>query len=282
MPMRKEWRFLPRRDRQGLRARLVMSEERETSSALTDLRGAVAVITGASSGIGAAIAEALAQRGARVALAARREERLATLVERLAAIADAGEVTAIHCDVRRPDDVQRLMAATLERWGRIDLLVANAGFGYRQPIAEGDVAIWKDLLDTNVYGLLLTLRYGVPPMLERRAGHVVVTSSVAGRVVTQGGGAYCGSKFAASAIADALRMEVASAGVRVTTIEPGVVISEFQAVARYTPETLANMLKGAEPLVPADIARAVVFAAEQPAHVGVNELVIRPSGQSHP
>jgi NADP-dependent 3-hydroxy acid dehydrogenase YdfG len=174
------------------------------------------------------------------------------------------------------------MATALERWGKIDILVANAGFGYRQPIAEGDVAVWKDLLDTNVYGLLLTLRYGVPSMLERGSGHVVVTSSVAGRVVTPGGGVYCGSKFAATAIAEALRMEVATKGVRVTTIEPGVVISEFQSVAKYTPDTISNMLKGAEPLLPTDIARAVVFAVEQPSRVGINELVVRPSGQAYP
>ena len=138
------------------------------------------------------------------------------------------------------------------------------------------------MLDTNVYGLLLTLKYGVPPMLERGRGHVVVTSSVAGRVPTLGGSAYCGSKFAASAIADVLRMEVAPKGVRVTTIEPGVVISEFQQVAAYSPEIVATMLKGATPLVPADIARAVVFALEQPAHVGIGELVIRPAGQAYP
>jgi NADP-dependent 3-hydroxy acid dehydrogenase YdfG len=256
----------------------MVPENHPLSSELTDLRGSVAIVTGASSGIGQAVAEALAQRGARVALAARREDRLAALAEQLG----EGEVATITCDVRRPDDVQRLIATTLERWGRLDILIANAGFGYRSPIAEGDIDVWKDMLDTNVYGLLLTLRYGVPQMLERGSGHVVVTSSVAGRVVTPGGGAYCGSKFAASAIAEALRMEVASKGVRVTTIEPGVVISEFQAVARYTPEILQNMLKGAEPLMPADIARAVIFALEQPAHVGLNELVVRPSGQANP
>ncbi|HEY7020998.1 MAG TPA: SDR family oxidoreductase [Ktedonobacterales bacterium] len=256
-----------------------MPENQSPSSELADLRDAVAIVTGASSGIGEAVAVALAQRGARVALAARREERLATLSERLA---ETGEVTVIPCDVRQPEDVQRLIATTLERWGKIDILVANAGFGYRSPIAEGDIAVWKDMLDTNVYGLLLTLRYAVPSMLERGAGHVVVTSSVAGRVVTPSGGAYCGSKFAATAIAEALRMEVASKGVRVTTIEPGVVISEFQAVAMYTPEIIQNMLKGAEPLMPVDIARAVVFAVEQPAHVGINELVVRPSGQAYP
>jgi 3-hydroxy acid dehydrogenase / malonic semialdehyde reductase len=160
--------------------------------------------------------------------------------------------------------------------------VANAGFGYRAPVVDGDVARWKSLLDTNVFGLLVTLKYGVKPMLERGSGHVIVTSSVAGRVVTPGGGAYCGSKFAATAIAEALRMEVGPKGVRVTTIEPGVVISEFQAVAEYTPEIVQNMLKGTTPLVPADIARAVTFALEQPAHVALNEIVVRATGQAYP
>jgi NADP-dependent 3-hydroxy acid dehydrogenase YdfG len=246
----------------------------------TDLREKVAIVTGASSGIGEAIAAALAQQGARVVLAARRTERIEALARRLG---ESGtQALAMPCDVRVPQDVERLTQTTLDRWGQLDILIANAGFGYRSPIAEGDIARWKDMLDTNVYGLLLTLKYGVRPMLAQHSGHVIVTSSVAGRVVTPGGGAYCGSKFAATAIADALRMEVARDGVRVTTIEPGVVISEFQRVAEYTPDILANMLKGAEPLVPADIARAVIFALRQPAHVGIHELVIRPAGQTYP
>ncbi len=138
------------------------------------------------------------------------------------------------------------------------------------------------MIDTNVYGLLLTLKHGVAPLLERGSGHVIVMSSVAGRVPTPGGAAYCGTKFAATAIADSLRQEVGPKGVRVTTIEPGVVISEFQQVAQYAPEIVPNMLKGAEPLVPTDIARAVVFALEQPAHFAVNEMVVRPTGQAYP
>jgi NADP-dependent 3-hydroxy acid dehydrogenase YdfG len=245
-----------------------------------DLREKVAIVTGASSGIGEAIAEALAQVGARVALAARRTERIEALARRLGA--SGAQTLAIPCDVRAPQDVERMVQTTLDRWGRLDILIANAGFGYRAPIVEGDIARWKDMLDTNLYGLLLTLKYGVRPMLAQHSGHVIVTSSVAGRVVTPGGGAYCGSKFAATAIAEALRMEIARDGVRVTTIEPGVVISEFQRVAEYTPDILANMLKGAEPLLPADIARAVIFALQQPAHVGFHELVIRPAGQTYP
>ncbi|MBF6589152.1 MAG: SDR family oxidoreductase [Ktedonobacterales bacterium] len=248
---------------------------------LTDLRGQVAIVTGASSGIGEAVAEALAARGARVTLAARREERLRALAERLEG-AGHSETLTVRCDVRQPVDVRAMVQRTVERWGQLDILVANAGFGWRGPLVDGDPQRWKDMLDTNVYGLLLTLKYGVSPLLERQRGHVIVLSSVAGRVVTAGGSAYCGSKFAASAIAEALRMEVGSRGVRVTTIEPGVVISEFQRVAEYPPEILPNMLKGAEPLVPADIARAVVYALEQPAHVGISELVIRPTGQTYP
>lgn len=249
---------------------------------LNELRGKVAIVTGASSGIGEAVAELLAQRGARVALAARRTDKLKALRERLAQSASDTETMVVACDVRVPQDVERMVQSVLDRWGQLDILVANAGFGSRGPTVEGDVKRWKELLDTNVYGLLLTLKYGVPPMLARHSGHVVVTSSVAGRVVTPGGGVYCGSKFAATAIAEALRMEVGKEGVRVTTIEPGVVITDFQRVADYSPEIVPNMLKGAEPLIAADIARAVVFALEQPAHVGINELVIRPAGQTYP
>jgi NADP-dependent 3-hydroxy acid dehydrogenase YdfG len=245
------------------------------------LRGKVALITGASSGIGEAIAEDLAAHGMRLALAARRTDRLDALSRRLAE-AHGAEAVAIACDVREPAQVEAAVAAALQRFGGIDVLVANAGFGYRAPVVDGDVARWKSLLDTNVFGLLATLKYGVKPMLERGSGHVIVTSSVAGRVVTPGGGAYCGSKFAATAIAEALRMEVGPQGVRVTTIEPGVVISEFQAVAEYTPEIVQNMLKGTTPLVPADIARAVTFALEQPAHVALNEIVVRATGQAYP
>lgn len=245
------------------------------------LRGKVAIITGASSGIGAAIAEALITRGVHTTLGARRTDRLRALSERLAGPA-RGETLAVRCDVRQPEDVQALVAQTIERWGRLDVLIANAGFGYRSPLVEGDIQRWKDLLDTNVYGLLLTLKYGVPPLLERHSGHVIVMSSVAGRVTTPGGAIYCASKAAATTIADALRMEVAARGVQVTAIEPGVVISEFQEKALYTPDIVANMLKGAEPLAPADIARAVLYVLEQPAHVGIGELLLRPAGQAYP
>lgn len=251
-----------------------------------DLRGQVALVTGASSGIGEAIAEALALRGVHVTLAARRVDRLRTLQERIAQSASEGhapgETMSVTCDVREEAQVEEAVRKTIERWGQLDILIANAGFGYRKLTVDGDTSRWKSMIDTNVYGLLLTLKHGVKPMLERKRGHVVVMSSIAGVVTTPGGGAYCGSKAAASAITDALRMEVGSQGIAVTAIEPGVVISEFQEVAEYTPDILANMLKGATPLYPPDIARAVIFACEQPDNANIGELIIRPRGQAYP
>ncbi len=253
-----------------------------TPKPLADLHQSVALVTGASSGIGQAITEQLVACGVNVAMFARRSERLESLSRRLAGEASGGETLAITGDVRKSDDVQRAVRSTLDRWGRLDFLVANAGFGYRLPVVDGDPQRWKDMIDTNVYGLLLTLKYGVAPLLQQGSGHVIVMSSVAGRVPTPGGAAYCGTKAAASTIANSLRQEVGPQGVRVTTIEPGVVISEFQQVAEYTPEIVRNMLKGAVPLLPSDIARAVIFALQQPAHFAVSELIVRPTGQAYP
>src|SRR6185437_10542978 len=159
----------------------------------TDLRGKVALITGASSGIGEAIAQELVKRGAHVALFARREDRLQALAQRLAA-QGGEEPLIVPGDVSKPGDVQNLVNQTVQRWGKIDIVVANAGFGYRAPVVDGDPQRWKDLLDTNVYGLLLTLKYGVEQLLKQGSGHVVVTSSIAGRTVTPGGAVYSASK----------------------------------------------------------------------------------------
>lgn len=258
-----------------------MGEQNAAERPTQDLRGQVAIVTGASSGIGQAIAEQLLARGVHVALAARRVERLDALAERLRGDGH-GETLTVRCDVREPEQVKALIQQTLDRWGRLDTLVANAGFGYRKALVESDEQRWKSMIDTNVYGLLLTLKYGVPPLLERGSGNVIVLSSVAGRVFTPGGSAYCATKAAATAIADSLRQEVGPKGVRVTSIEPGVVISEFQEVAEYAPEIVPNMLKGAEPLYPIDIARTVVAVLEMPAHVGLGEIVVRPTGQAYP
>jgi NADP-dependent 3-hydroxy acid dehydrogenase YdfG len=244
----------------------------------TDLRGQVAIVTGASSGIGESVAELLVKCGVHVALSARREDRINALAGRLTG-EGYGETLVVPSDVRNPEDVEALVRKTLERWGHLDIVIANAGFGYRAPIVEGDIQRWKDMLDTNVYGLLLTLRYGVPPLLEQGHGHVIVTSSIAGRSVTAGGSAYSGSKFAANAIAESLRQEVGAHGVRVTTIEPGTVWTEFAEVAGYSPETRAT-LQQLQPLKPEDIANGMLYALEQPSYVDVAELTIYPTRQT--
>ncbi len=151
----------------------MQSEQRQA----TDLRGKVAIVTGASSGMGEAIAEELVQRGARVALFARRENRLQALAQRLAGKGNE-EPLIVPGDVSKPEDVQNLVNQAVQRWGKLDIVIANAGFGYRAPIVDGDPQRWKNLLDTNVYGLLLTLKYGVEQLLKHGSGHVVVTSSV--------------------------------------------------------------------------------------------------------
>jgi len=244
----------------------------------TDLRGKVAIVTGASSGIGAAIAEELVKRGARVALFARRENRLQELAQQLAG-KGSDEPLIVAGDVSKPEDVQNLVNRTVQRWGKLDIVIANAGFGYRSPVVNGDPQRWKQLLDTNVYGLLLTLKYGVEQLLKHGSGHVVVTSSVAGRTVTAGGAVYSGSKFAAGAISEALREEVGQQGIRVTTLEPGAVETEFAEVAGYPPET-TEAIKQLDPLQAQEIARVVILVLQQPPNVDIAELTVYPTKQT--
>jgi NADP-dependent 3-hydroxy acid dehydrogenase YdfG len=248
----------------------------EAAESRRELRGQVALITGANSGLGAAMASQLAERGARLALAARRADELEALAARLRAT--GADVLTLCGDVRDVVFVERMVRETVERWDQLDVLIANAGLGYRAPIAEGDPARWKQVLDVNVYGLLLTLRFGVPPLLER-GGHVIVLSSVAARVIQAGNGVYSASKCAVNAIAEALRQEVTRQGVRVTMIEPGVVLTPFQETAGYSPELRQRLLEDQRPLTADDIAAAVVYVLEAPAHVSINELLVRPSDQ---
>ncbi len=245
-----------------------------------DLRGKVALVTGASSGIGAALARALAGQGARVAIAARRGERIQALAAELTAT--GAEVLAIPTDVTDEAAVRALIAQTVERFGGLDVLIPNAGFGGRAAIVEGNTARWKEMLDTNIYGVLLTLHHGVPHLLARGGGDVVLLGSVAGRTVTTGGAAYSASKFAVRAISEALRQEMSRQRVRVTLLEPGVVASEFQAVAGYPPGFIDNWLGGTPPLQPADVASAVLAVLALPPHVSLNEILLRPTGQTNP
>ncbi|HET7573724.1 MAG TPA: SDR family oxidoreductase [Solirubrobacterales bacterium] len=227
----------------------------------------VLLITGASSGIGAATARAAAATH-RLVLAARREEKLETLAAEL-----GGEerAIAVRCDVTEWDEVEALAATGLDRFGRIDAVFANAGFGATRGFLEESPEHWKAMVLTNVYGAALTIRATLPHLLERGEGHFLVTSSVAGRRALPGS-LYSATKWAATAIGEALRQELRqmhdNQAIRVTLIEPGMVDTPF-----------FENRPGERALQDEDIARAVMFALEQPAGVDVNEILIRPTSQ---
>jgi NADP-dependent 3-hydroxy acid dehydrogenase YdfG len=228
----------------------------------------VLLITGASSGIGAATARRAAETGYRIVLAARREDRLRELAEELGG---AQRAIAVRCDVSDWEDEQALAQAALDSFGRIDAVFANAGFGAQRGFLEESVEHWRSMVLTNVLGTALTIRATLPHLLERGSGHYLITSSVAGRRVIPGS-LYSATKWAVTAIGEALRSELRqmhdNTGIRVTLIEPGMTDTEF--FDRRPQNALADD----------DLARAVIYALAQPEHVDVNEILIRPSAQS--
>ncbi|MGW8439789.1 SDR family oxidoreductase [Paenibacillus sp. S33] len=257
---------------------MILDELRLSWKSKKNLAGKVALVTGASSGIGASIAKKLAKRGAYVAVLARRQERLDELVRDLHQ-EELYEVMAIPADIQKAEDVQQAVHAILERWGRLDIIVANAGFGYRSPLAEVELERWEELYKTNVHGLVLTLKYGLQPMREQAKGDVVIVSSIAAKEVVAGGGLYSATKYGVSAIASALRLETSTQGIRVTAIHPGAVATEFSQVAGYPEQEIRAFASSVLPLHPDDVAEAALFALEQPEHVNIPELTIMPSRQ---
>jgi NADP-dependent 3-hydroxy acid dehydrogenase YdfG len=224
----------------------------------------VLVITGASTGIGAATARRAAEFGYRVTIAARSEDRLEALRDELGGDEKA---LALRCDVRSWEDQQALVRDTLDRFGRLDAFFANAGFGAKRGFLEESVEFWKSMIDTNVYGAALSIRASLGHFKREGRGHLLLTSSVAGRR-TLPGSLYSATKFAVTAMGEALRQEVAETDIKVTIIEPGAVDTPF----------FDNPPSGA--LEADDIARAVMFALTQPPHVNVNEVLVRPIRQS--
>lgn len=233
----------------------------------------VAIITGAGSGIGAATAEAFGRSGMRLVLVGRREELIRSVADRLQA---AGvEALPVVADVREFADQARVVSTTLERFGRVDIFVANAAVADFGPVHEADPAMFHDVITTNVLGVLYGARAVLPAMYERGSGHVVIVSSGSGRSTYVGEPAYVASKHATVAFADCLRMEASPKGVRVTVIEPGLVETPLIHVW----EGSDDLVVGVTPLQPADVARAIVFAVEQPASVTVFEIALRPTSQ---
>jgi NADP-dependent 3-hydroxy acid dehydrogenase YdfG len=229
----------------------------------------VLLITGASSGIGAATARAAGEAGYRLVLAARREERLRELAAQLGG---DDRALAIACDVTEFADNERLVAEAIETFGRVDAVFANAGFGATRGFLAESPEHWRSMVLTNVLGVAYTIRATLPHLLERGDGHYLITSSVAGRR-TLPGSLYSATKWAVTAIGEALRAELRTmhenTGIRVTVIEPGMVDTPFFD-ERPDPE---------RSLRDADVARTVVYALEQPKHVDVSEILIRPASQ---
>ncbi len=222
----------------------------------------VLLITGASSGIGAATARHASAAGWRVVLAARSQERLESLAAELGAPERA---LAVRCDVTEWDEQQRMVSAALAAFGHLDVAFANAGFGGPRGFLSDTPEHWRLMVLTNVYGAALTLRATIPALKESR-GHLLLTSSVAGRRALPGS-MYSATKHAVTAMGEAARQDLDGSGVRVTLIEPGMTDTPF------FDERPANALRDD------DIARAVLYAISQPPHVDVNEILIRPTSQ---
>ena len=244
-----------------------------------NIKGKVAIVTGASSGLGESTARHLAARGAKVVLAARRTDRLDKVV---AEIREAGgEAIAVATDVTKRADLERLAAATVEAFGRIDVLVNNAGVMPLSPMDKLKVDEWDQTIDVNIKGVLYGIAAVLPRMQAQGSGHIVNVSSIAGfKVFTPIGTVYSATKYAVRAISEGLRVEVGNSGIRVTIVSPGAVESELK-FNTTDPESAAGVraFYEASQIPAASVARAVVYAVEQPANVDINEVVLRPVSQ---
>jgi len=240
------------------------------------INGKIVIITGASSGLGESTARHLADRGAKLVLAARREDRLKSLAEELEA--KGAEVLWQVTDVTDRTQVESLAAATKNKFGRIDVLINNAGLMPLAPLDALKVDQWEQMIDVNIKGVLYGIAAVLPTMREQHSGHIINLSSVAGHKVFPGGAVYCATKYAVRALSEGLRME-AGDEIRSTNISPGAIATELTSTI-----TDPDAAKAAEDLykvaISADsVARAIVYAIEQPHDVDINEIILRPTAQ---
>ena len=247
---------------------------------MAKLDGKVAVITGASSGIGEATAEALAAEGASVVVAARREDRLEDLVERING-KDGGKALAVTCDVTDEQQAHDLIERAKDEFGRVDILVNNAGVMQLSKIQRGLSDEWRTMFDVNVLGLLYATDAAIEVMKEQDSGHLVNISSLASRGTRPGLGVYSGTKMAVNGISESLRQELLEDNIRVTMVEPGAVETELpeHITDEEAREGLSGLLEKLDPLQAEDIANAIIYVVTQPQRVSINEILIRPSQQ---
>lgn len=247
---------------------------------MLSLEGKVAAVTGASSGIGEATALLLAEKGCAVSVAARREERLNELADRIST--SGGRALAVPCDICNEDSARAFIEDTKTEFGRVDFLINNAGVMLLGPIYGANTDDWRRMVDVNVMGLLWATHAALPIMAEQGGGHIVNVSSVAGRIATLGSGVYNATKWAVVAFSESLRQEALNMNVRVSIIEPGFVETELQGHNEnpMVVEATAKMREEiGEVLQAEDIANAIVWCLEQPEHVSINEVLVRPTKQ---
>ncbi len=245
------------------------------------LNGKIVLITGASSGIGEACARAFAAQEARLILAARRADRLQALQNELFMRYGAA-VHTVTLDVRDQPAVAAAVADLPAAWAEIEVLVNNAGLSRGlDKLHEGQLADWEEMIDTNLKGLLYVTRAVLPGMVERGRGHIINIGSIAGHQVYPGGNVYCATKFAVNGLTQALRVDTLGTGVRVSTVDPGMVETEFSVVRFHGDEArAAKTYVGVTPLTGADVAEAVAFCATRPPHVNISEVIIMPTDQA--
>ncbi|MCX4869351.1 MULTISPECIES: SDR family oxidoreductase [unclassified Streptomyces] len=245
---------------------------------MSGVTGKVVVVTGASSGIGEATVLLLAERGARLVLGARRTERLAELTARIESA--GGEAVHLGTDVTRIDDLRALVALAGERFGRLDVLVGNAGVGTISPLDDLRTDEWDHMVDVNIKGVLNGIGAALPVFRAQGSGHFVTMASTAASRVVPAMAVYAGTKAAVRAICEGLRQE-AGPNLRVTTVSPGLIATDFaEASSNDRVRGDITRMRDEVAIEPAAVARAVAYAIEQPADVDVNEIVIRPTAQS--
>jgi NADP-dependent 3-hydroxy acid dehydrogenase YdfG len=247
------------------------------------MKDKIVLVTGASSGIGAATAMEFARQGTKLLLCARRLDRLQASEAELRD-AGAADVFNLELDVRDREAVEAKLGKLPEAWRAIDVLVNNAGLSRGlTKLYQDDVEDWEEMIDTNVKGLLYVTRAVVPGMVERNRGHVINLGSIAGHMAYANGGVYCATKAAERFISDGLRIDVNGTAVRVTSIDPGMVETDFSRIRfRGNEERAAKTYQNVEPLQAEDIADAIVWAATRPAHVSIQTVVLTPTAQANP
>lgn len=241
----------------------------------------VALITGATAGIGKAVAERLAKAGFDVIITGRRQEKLDLLAQTLRKEYKV-DVLPLSFDIRKFDEVNLHIEELDGKWRQIDVLVNNAGLAVGlSPIHEGVVDDWERMIDTNIKGLLYVTRVVSPVMVERKKGHIINISSIAGKEVYPNGNVYCATKHAVSALTKAMRLDLVNYGIKVTQICPGAVETEFSIVRFKGDEKRADQVyNGFTPLVAEDIADAIYYAVSAPDHVDVQDLLVMPTAQA--